>query len=178
MRRKNVWLISFANSTRRIKQNWVFCWTTKDQRSERGKRKQKLSMRFTNEVKITINPDDVWERDIFCDYPYLLKDLAIGDIIKIDSWLFDVQVTVIEWDHCKGKALNSALIWSYRHINLPGKKLKLPALTDQDKEDLLFGIQHKITIIAMSFVRSADHIKELDPTGRKTDEKQYISSQR
>ncbi|MBP7007368.1 hypothetical protein KBB05_01210 [Patescibacteria group bacterium] len=34
-------------------------------------------------------------------------------------------------------------------------------MTDQDKEDLLFGIQHKITIIAMSFVRSADHIKEL-----------------
>ncbi len=126
-----------------------------------GKKETKTQYEIHDEVKITINPDDVWERDIFCDYPYLLEDLAIGDIIKIDSWLFDVQVTVIEWDHCKGKALNSALIWSYRHINLPGKKLKLPALTDQDKEDLLFGIQHKITIIAMSFVRSADHIKEL-----------------
>lgn len=73
----------------------------------------------------------------------------------------DVEVVEIGSDYCNCKALTGALIGSYRHINLPGKKIKLPGLTDQDKEDMIFGIQNGITIVAMSFVRSAENIREL-----------------
>lgn len=81
--------------------------------------------------------------------------------MRIDSGLFDGEVIAVEKDHCVCKALNDALIGSYRHINLPGKKLRLPAITQTDEEDMLFALQHDINILAMSFVRSAQHIQDV-----------------
>lgn len=126
-----------------------------------GKKENKTQYEKDEIIRVTINSDNIWERDLFCDYPYLLEDLKIGDIIRIESGLMDVEVMEIGSDYCNCKALAWALIWSYRHINLPGKNIKLPALTDQDKEDCLFAIEQKLNIVAMSFVRSAAHIQEL-----------------
>lgn len=126
-----------------------------------GKKEVKTQYEKDEIIRITVNPDNVWERDIFCDYPYLLEDLVVGDIIKIESGLMDAEVVEIGSDYCNCKASAAALIGSYRHINLPGKKIKLPGLTDQDKEDMLFGIANGINIVAMSFVRDAANIQEL-----------------
>jgi pyruvate kinase len=81
--------------------------------------------------------------------------------LRIDSGLCDVEVVAIYDTYCVAKAKNDAIIGSYRHINLPGKKLKLPAITKTDEEDLLFAIEQGITILAMSFVRSAQHIQDV-----------------
>jgi pyruvate kinase len=126
-----------------------------------GKKEQKTIYTKGDIVNIVLNSDVVGEQDIYCDYPYLLDDLHVGDIIRIDSGLFDVVVLEIHDGYCLCTALNDATIGSYRHINLPGKSLKLPALTETDKEDLLFALEHDISLIAMSFVRNATHIQEL-----------------
>lgn len=89
-------------------------------------------------MKISITEENLGSRDIFCDYSSLLDDLEIGDIIRIDSGLFDVEVVEIGGGYCICKTLSSGIIGSYRHINLPGKRIKLPALTEQDKQDALF----------------------------------------
>lgn len=112
-------------------------------------------------VKLTINDKACHEDDIYCGYPHLLEDIKLWDIIKIDSGLCDVEVISIESDHCMVRLLQDATIWSYRHINLPGKKLKLASLSHQDQQDLIRSIQHDIHIVAMSFVRSAQDIKDL-----------------
>ena len=96
-----------------------------------------------------------------CDYPYLVEDLQIGDIIKIDSGLFDVLVKEKKQDHLVVEALHSISIKQRRHVNLPGVKLRLPGLIDQDKKDTLFAIEHNFDYIAMSFVRSKENIQEL-----------------
>lgn len=126
-----------------------------------GKKETKIQYEKDEIIKITINPNDVAERDIFCDYQYLLEDLKVGDMIKIESGLMDVEVLEVASDYCNCRALSGALIGSYRHMNLPGKIIRLPGLTDQDKEDMLFGIQNGVNIVAMSFVRSAENIREL-----------------
>jgi pyruvate kinase len=46
-------------------------------------------------------------------------------------------------------------------INIPNVKLKLPPITDKDKEDIIFGINHGIDFLAASFVRNKDAIKEI-----------------
>jgi len=126
-----------------------------------GKKDQKIVYKRWDVVKVYVDSTKVTEQDVLCDYISLLEDLAIGDILRIDSWLFDVEVIALADDHCVCKALNDAEIWSYRHINLPWKKLKLPGITVADQEDMLFAIKHQITIVAMSFVRSAQHIHDL-----------------
>jgi len=57
--------------------------------------------------------------------------------------------------------LNTCIIGSKRHINLPGVKLKLPGITAKDKEDVLFAIENNYDFIAMSFVRNKENIQEL-----------------
>ncbi|MCZ6888735.1 MAG: pyruvate kinase, partial [Gammaproteobacteria bacterium] len=50
---------------------------------------------------------------------------------------------------------------SRKHVNLPGTHVNLPAITDKDREDILFGMEHDIDFVALSFVRSASDIAEL-----------------
>ncbi len=101
-----------------------------------------------------------WDKDQFCDYLHLLEDIKVGDLIKIESWLFDVLVKEKADDHVVVEALHTITIKQRRHINLPGIKLKLPGLIDQDKKDVLFAIENGFDFIAMSFVRNKDNINE------------------
>jgi pyruvate kinase len=126
-----------------------------------GKKEEKTAYKKWDLFKVFIDEALIWPDDIFCDYPYLLEDMQVGDMLRIDSGLFDWEIVSIHETHCVCKAMNDALIGTYRHINLPGKKLRLPGITPYDEEDMLFAIRHKIQIIAMSFVRSAQHIRDL-----------------
>lgn len=98
---------------------------------------------------------------LFCDYPYLVDDVSVGQVIKIDSGLFNVEVKEKASDHVVVVAKDSALIGSRRHVNLPGVRLRLPGITDQDKRDVLFSIEEGYDFIAMSFVRSRANVEEL-----------------
>lgn len=126
-----------------------------------GKKEEKTAYKKWDMVTVYIDESRTWPDDIFCDYQFLLEDMQIGDVLRIDSWLFDAEVVEIHDTYCICKALNDAVIGTYRHINLPWKKLKLPWITSTDEEDMLFAIRHGITIVAMSFVRSAQHIEDL-----------------
>jgi len=116
---------------------------------------------------------DLKTNSLFCDYPYLAEDIKIGKDIVIDSWLLSVKVLEKKKDHVIVKALNGAVIWSRRHINLPGVKLKLPGVTKKDKEDILFWIKHKFAFIAASFIRNEQNVDDIKKL-LKENNAQYI----
>ena len=99
-------------------------------------------------------------QDQFCDYPFLLEDIEVWGIIKIESGLFDVVVKEKQSDYVVVEALHTIEIKQRRHINLPWIRLKLPGLMDQDKKDVLFAIEQWFDYIAMSFVRNRENILE------------------
>lgn len=99
--------------------------------------------------------------DLFCDYPYLAKDIKVWKNIVIDSGLLSVKVLENKKDHVIVKALNYAEIWSRRHINLPWVKLRLPWITEKDREDILFAIENDFSFIAASFIRSKENVWEI-----------------
>lgn len=125
------------------------------------------------EFIITIDESQNWvDKKLYCDYPYLVADINIWDIIKIESGLMDVVVLEkLDDQNIKVKALAGATIKSYRHVNLPGVKIKLPWFTEQDKEDITFAIENDFDIVFMSFVRNADNLIDarnfLDENGGK-----------
>ncbi|MDP2103690.1 MAG: pyruvate kinase, partial [Candidatus Gracilibacteria bacterium] len=98
---------------------------------------------------------------LFCDYPYLIEDTSIGQVIEIDSGLFNVYVVEKQADYIVVEAKSSCLIGSRRHVNLPGVRLRLPGITEQDSRDALFAIEEEYDFIAMSFVRSRENVEEL-----------------
>ncbi|HRX63685.1 MAG TPA: pyruvate kinase [Candidatus Absconditabacterales bacterium] len=101
------------------------------------------------------------KKTIACNYPYLVQDSKVGDIIKIDAGLFDVQVVRKTKNYLYVKSLQDGVLTSQRHVNLPRKKLKLKALSKKDKEDILFCIEQNFAYVAMSFVKTAQDIRDL-----------------
>ena len=124
---------------------------------------EKIQFRTGDRIKLYVDKAlvPVDGMSLYCDYPYLLEDVAIGQAIEIDSGLLTVVVRQKEKDYIITEAKSDCLIGSRRHVNLPGVSLRLPGITGQDKEDVLFAIREKYDCIAMSFVRSAANVDEL-----------------
>lgn len=101
------------------------------------------------------------DNELFCDYPFLTEDIEENGIIVIDSGLLNVRVLSRHNDFVEVQALNDAIIWSRRHVNLPGVKLRLPGMTQKDKNDIEFAIKNDFAFIAASFVRSASNVQEI-----------------
>lgn len=102
-----------------------------------------------------------WSNSLFCDYCFLLDDVKIWQHIILDSWLLSTKV-VFKWkDYIEVIAENQAEIWSRRHINLPGLKLKLPWITPKDVMDINFALDNDFDFIAASFVRNKEWIDEI-----------------
>lgn len=106
---------------------------------------------------------NVWNEKklIVCDYEYILSDLEIWHIIDIDTWLLKVEVIEKDTNKLTCKALNKHIVWSKRHLNLPGIKIKLPGITESDKADIAFAVGMWTDFIALSFVRNKENILDL-----------------
>lgn len=94
-------------------------------------------------------------------YSSLVDDVKPNDRILIDDGKIELKVVGIKGKDVMCKALNSGEIFSHKGINLPRVAVSSPALTDKDKDDLLFGIKNGIDYCALSFVRSARDIEQL-----------------
>lgn len=91
-------------------------------------------------------------------YEDLYKDVEIGSRILIDDGLIELEVKGIDDGKIECIVLNSGEISSNKGVNLPNSKIKLPALTDKDKNDLLFGIEKDVEYVAASFIRKAEDV--------------------
>lgn len=102
-------------------------------------------------------------------YEELCEDVNAGDTILIDDGLVGLQVESIEKNkvHCIVK--NSGEVSNHKGVNVPGVSINLPALTEKDKDDLLFGIEEGVDIIAASFIRKASDVLEIRKLLAKND---------
>lgn len=98
---------------------------------------------------------------LFISYPALLKDIKEGDTILIDDGIIKLQVMDKTKSELVAKVIEGGIVKSKKGVNLPRTKTSLSAFTEKDKEDLLFGISLDIDYVAISFVRSADDIKDV-----------------
>lgn len=95
-------------------------------------------------------------------YKNLPEDVAVGGSILIADGLIELKVKKIEDDEkviCE--VVNGGELGSRKGVNLPNVKLKLPAITEQDRADIIFGINEGVDFIAASFIRNAEAIREI-----------------
>ncbi|HJB06706.1 MAG TPA: pyruvate kinase [Candidatus Enterocloster faecavium] len=95
------------------------------------------------------------------NYSGLNEDVAVGNKILIDDGLIELDVVEVKGTDIVCKVVNGGELGEKKGVNVPNVKIKLPALTDKDKEDILFGIRQGFDFIAASFVRTADCIREI-----------------
>lgn len=94
-------------------------------------------------------------------YEGLPQDVKKGDTILIDDGLIQLTVEEVSKTDVICKVVNGGELGQQKGINVPNVRVNLPAITEQDKKDILFGIQQGIDFIAASFVRNGDAIKEI-----------------
>lgn len=94
-------------------------------------------------------------------YPQLAQDVHPGDTILIDDGLIGLEVKEIQGEDIVCEIKNGGELGQRKGINVPNVRVNLPAITQKDIEDIIFGISQGIDFIAASFVRDADAIKEI-----------------
>ncbi|MGL4606397.1 MAG: pyruvate kinase [Eubacteriaceae bacterium] len=94
-------------------------------------------------------------------YSNLPNEVSQGSRILIDDGLIQLEVVSVEETEISCQILNGGILGSRKSINLPGVKIELPALTEKDREDIIFGIQQKIDFVAASFVRKPQDVLEI-----------------
>ena len=92
------------------------------------------------------------------NYPGLGRDVPAGTTVLVDSGLIRLEVVSAAATRVRCRVIVPAKLGNRRHINLPGVKVRLPALTAKDKADITVGIEEKVDYFALSFVREADDI--------------------
>ena len=97
----------------------------------------------------------------FINYAGLPADVKPGNQILIDDGLIELDVEEVKGNDIVCRVKNGGELGEKKGVNVPNVKINLPALTDKDKEDILFGIQAGFDYIAASFVRNAGAIREI-----------------
>ncbi len=95
------------------------------------------------------------------NYPYIETDIKPGMILMVDDGKKKLQVVKVVGKDIYTKVIIGGTTKSRRGVNIPGAYLSIDALTAKDKKDLVFGVEHGVDFVALSFVRTAQDIVTL-----------------
>lgn len=123
----------------------------------KGKATLKRGQKFTLYLKPV--PGD--ENGVYVTYRDLNKIVAKGDKILLDDGLIELEVINSGDDEILCNVVNGGEIGDKKGVNVPNKCLPLPAVTQKDIEDILFGIKMGVDFVAASFVRKASDVMEI-----------------
>jgi len=88
----------------------------------------------------------------------LPREVKSGDRILLCDGLIELRVERVRKQEVICQVVNGGLLGEHKGINLPGVKLRVPALTDKDRKDLRFALAHGADYIAVSFVRRPEDV--------------------
>lgn len=130
-------------------------------RTGRLKDAQKVILKDGDTYILTIE-DIIGDNTIgHINYAGIIEDIEVGNKILIDDGLIELEVVSKTDKTLTCSIINGGELGERKGVNLPGVAIKLPALTDKDKEDIKFGIENGFDFIAASFVRNAKAIREI-----------------
>ncbi len=170
----NVFRLNFSHGTheshgklidliKSLKLNAAILLDTKGPEIRIGEIRDKVHCKIGDTFILTIN-NGVYEDTgkISVNYPGFIDDVDIEDIIVIDSGILQAEAIEKNDTDITFKVIEGECdITTKRHINLHGRPVSLPTVTEQDWKDINFGIEKKVDLIALSFVRTAEDVKEV-----------------
>jgi len=126
--------------------------------------RKEITLKSGNTIKITT--DDEYKEKctaevLWVDYKNISKVISPGKRLFIDDGLISVVCKEIAEDHFIGTVENDGNLGSRKGCNLPGTDTDLPAVSEKDKSDLLFGVEQGVDMIFASFIRNADGVQQI-----------------
>ena len=113
--------------------------------------------------KYTLTTRDVMGDDKINSITYkgLPEDVVPGNKILIDDGLIELDVDSVNGTEIECTVANGGELGSKKGVNVPNVKIKLPGITEKDKDDIIFGVEKGFDFIAASFVRNAACVQEI-----------------
>jgi pyruvate kinase len=153
----------------KLKKNIAIMLDTKGPEIRLGKFNQKkVEVRINTQVDVYTVNDVIGDSNHFSvkatsDGYNMINDVKVGSSILVDDGKLKLVVTNIDKEaniiHTISE--NSHEISEKKRINLPDANYTMPFLSDKDKEDIKFACDNKLDFIALSFVNSADNVREV-----------------
>ena len=109
---------------------------------------------------------DMRDGEIPITYDDLAHDVSPGNRILINDGLLELLVTEVVAPRVHARVVHGGPLKSHKGMNLPGIAVSAPSLTEKDRADLTFAVEHGLDALALSFVRKAEDIigmRELIP---------------
>lgn len=95
------------------------------------------------------------------DYPYVAEEAVPGTQVLLDDGLLELRVEEVTGNAVRCRVIEGGVLKSRKGVNFPSLNLRLPSLTEKDKQDVEFGIAQGVDIISLSFVRKPEDIRTL-----------------
>ena len=120
-----------------------------------------ITLESGSKVIITARPVEGTASLISTTFKDLPREVQSGSRILLSDGLIELRVLRVQGDDVDCQVINGGTLGEHQGINLPGAALSIPALTDKDRKDLKFGLEHGVDMVALSFVRSAADVESV-----------------
>ena len=110
---------------------------------------------------ITTEPVTGGPDAVSVNYPGLPLIARPGDRLLLDDGLLELEVSAVQGPAVVCKVVVGGKLSDRKRISIPGRRLNLPTLSADDKDDLLFGIENRVDMVAASFMRSAADVRQV-----------------
>jgi len=121
---------------------------------------QPIMLKAGGQVTITTRDVEGTAERISTTFKNLPHEVSAGSRILLCDGKIELRVHDVAGEEIHCDILNGGTLGEQQGINLPGAALSIPALTEKDRKDVEFGLQHGVDAIALSFVRSAADVIE------------------
>ncbi|GAG51853.1 unnamed protein product, partial [marine sediment metagenome] len=101
------------------------------------------------------------EKETSLSHPLLLTEVRSGNTILLADGSLELRVEEVTSTDINCRVISGGTLTSQQGVNLPDADLEIPLLSRKDQRDLLFGINHKVDFIGISFVRQAQDILQV-----------------
>jgi pyruvate kinase len=119
----------------------------------------KVELKAGDSLSLTCDDDTPGdEKRVGVTYKNLYNDVRSGDTLLLDDGRLALKVKLVKGQTIETTVTLGGVLSNNKGINIPGADLSIPALTDKDVEDLLYGAELDVDWVAMSFVRSRDDL--------------------
>ncbi|WP_073344146.1 pyruvate kinase [Caldanaerobius fijiensis] len=121
------------------------------------------SVELAEGQEFILTTDEILGNNEICSITYqgLPQDVKRGDAILIDDGLIALKVLDVSGNKIKCFVENGGILGDNKGVNVPGVKVNLPAITEKDISDIIFGIEKGVDFIAASFIRKASDVREI-----------------
>ncbi|GAB4503453.1 MAG: pyruvate kinase [Anaerolineales bacterium] len=123
-----------------------------------------LQLESGQRVILYAAPDSLPQGDgtfVPVDFSELFDSVQAGDRLLLDDGRLTLQVDSVQGRALRAEVLVGGPLSSHKGINLPGIRLRVAGFTPKDEADLAFGIAQGVDAVAVSFVRSAEDVKQV-----------------